>query len=315
MPDPAARRTRAATVAMGARSASLLALLLTSALALLAGCGARAPQAPGPSKRSDSAASDATIAANRKVAESLPLADPQDFEDARRGFVATDDPLVIKGPEGRNAWDMSAYAFVDGDAPPTVNPSLWRQAKLDGPHGLFKVADGIHQVRGYDLSNMTIIDGQHGLDHRRPADDHRDGRGRDGAGRASTSATSRSSAVIFTHSHVDHFGGVAGRAAGGPGRGRGDSDRRAEGLHGRGDQRERAGRRRDGPSRALHVRRRAAARSRRATWTPGSARRRRPARSASDRRLCSSTTRRRTWKSTACGSCSSTRRSRRRRRN
>ena len=103
MPDHAVRRGLGAPGAAGVRRASH-ALMLTGALALLlAGCGARAPQGAGPSKPSDSAASEATIAANRKVAESLPLADPQDFEDARRGLVASDDPLVITGPEGRNA--------------------------------------------------------------------------------------------------------------------------------------------------------------------------------------------------------------------
>ena len=108
------------------------------------------------------AASAATLTANSRAVEGLPLDDAQDFEDARRGFIATDDPLIIEGPGGRRAWDFSSYAFIDGAAPATVNPSLWRQAKLNAPHGLFKVADRIYQVRGYDVSNMTIIEGRTG---------------------------------------------------------------------------------------------------------------------------------------------------------
>jgi alkyl sulfatase BDS1-like metallo-beta-lactamase superfamily hydrolase len=90
------------------------------------------------------AASSFTERANRELAASLPLDEQQDFEDAKRGFIATDDPLVIAGPNGATAWDFPSYAFIEGDAPATVNPSLWRQAKLNGQHGLFEVAPGIH---------------------------------------------------------------------------------------------------------------------------------------------------------------------------
>jgi len=192
-------------ISIRVRAITLVALCVC----LEVGCSrGRPPQIAPASGSAGAAASAATVAANRKVAEELPLADPQDFEDARRGFVATDDPLVIKGPDGRNAWDMSAYAFIDGDAPPTVNPSLWRQAKLNGSHGLFKVADGIHQVRGYDISNMTIIEGRSGWIIVDPLTTTETA--------AAAMALARKhlgdkpvAAVIFTHSHGDHFGGVA----------------------------------------------------------------------------------------------------------
>jgi alkyl sulfatase BDS1-like metallo-beta-lactamase superfamily hydrolase len=155
------------------------------------------------------AATPATAAHNRQVAQSLPLADAQDFEDARRGFIGNDRPLVIAGPGGVDAWNLAAYDFVKGDAPPTVNPSLWRQAMLNGEFGLFDVAPGIHQVRGYDISNMTLIEGKTGWILVDPLTANETA--------AAALALARRhlgdrpvSAIIFTHSHVDHFGGVDG---------------------------------------------------------------------------------------------------------
>jgi alkyl sulfatase BDS1-like metallo-beta-lactamase superfamily hydrolase len=181
-------------------------LLLTGILiAVLAACGRNpggdvAPEASG-------GATSHTLAANRALARSLPLEEMQSFEDARRGFIAADPPARIDGPEGTVAWDLASHAFVEGDAPPTVNPSLWRQARLNATHGLFEVVPGIHQVRGYDISNMTLIEGRSGwivvdpLTTRETA--------------AAAIALARRhlgdrpvSAVIFTHSHADHFGGV-----------------------------------------------------------------------------------------------------------
>lgn len=184
---------------------TLLAVLAAS----IAGCAREAPpQAAG-------GATVHTVAANRAVAESLPLAESQAFEDARRGFIASDSPLQVVGPDGRSAWDLAPYAFLQGDAPPTVNPSLWRQAQLDGLHGLFEVVPGIWQVRGYDLSNMTLIEGRTGwivVDPLTVAETA-----------AAALALARKhlgdrpvAAVIFTHSHVDHFGGVDGVLPPGP---------------------------------------------------------------------------------------------------
>jgi len=156
-----------------------------------------------------SAASPATLAANRAVAEALPLAEAQDFEDARRGFIAKDDPLVIRRADGVPVWDFASFGFIDGDAPGTVNPSLWRQARLNGQYGLFEVVPGIHQVRGYDISNMTLIEGKSGWIVVDPLTVEETA--------AAALALARKhlgdrpvSAVIFTHSHVDHFGGVEG---------------------------------------------------------------------------------------------------------
>ena len=97
-----------------------------------------------------------------------------------------------------------------GDAPTTVHPSLWRQSSLVAKQGLYEVVEGIYQVRGLDLSNITLRRGRHRRDRHRPADLHRDGGGRARRCTASIAATGRSIAVIYTHSHVDHFGGVYG---------------------------------------------------------------------------------------------------------
>ncbi|HEY8494685.1 MAG TPA: alkyl sulfatase dimerization domain-containing protein [Myxococcota bacterium] len=148
-----------------------------------------------------------TAEANRAVAAALALRDPQDFEDARRGLVASEPEVVVRDAAGRTIWDTSAYGFVSGEAPASVNPSLWRQAQLNGIHGLFEVVPGIHQVRGYDLSNLTLIDGQSGWIVVDPLTSQETA--------AAALAFARRHlgpklvvAVVFTHSHVDHFGGV-----------------------------------------------------------------------------------------------------------
>jgi alkyl sulfatase BDS1-like metallo-beta-lactamase superfamily hydrolase len=182
--------------------------LVALAAGAMSACSGRATHSHESSGAEDASASVATIAANSKAVEGLPLADAQDFDDARRGFIASDAPLVIDGPGGRKAWDFTSYAFIDGEPPATVNPSLWRQARLNLQHGLYKVADGIYQVRGYDLSNMTIIEGRAGWIVVDPLTTTETA--------AAAIALARKSlgdkpvtAVIFTHSHVDHFGGVA----------------------------------------------------------------------------------------------------------
>jgi alkyl sulfatase BDS1-like metallo-beta-lactamase superfamily hydrolase len=96
-------------------------------------------------------AEPAVVTVNRTVLSQLPFSDRQNFEDANRGFIAT----TPNTPD--------PYKFLQHDAPPTVNPSLWRQAQLNATNGLFKVTDGVYQVRGFSQSNMTIVEGGTGI--------------------------------------------------------------------------------------------------------------------------------------------------------
>ena len=151
-----------------------------------------------------------TSASNRAVLEMLPFADAQDFEDARRGFVATLPEVEIKNAQGRVVWSLREYAFLDDtQAPPTVNPSLWRQARLNMQHGLFRVTEGIYQVRGFDISNMTLIEGERGVIVIDPLISTE-------VARAALELYVRHrgprpvTAVIYSHSHTDHYGGVRG---------------------------------------------------------------------------------------------------------
>ena len=90
------------------------------------------------------------------------FADRDDFEASDRGFIAALDPMVIKAADGRVVWDMD-WGFLDDDCPDTVNPSLWRQARLTAKHGLYEVTDGIYQVRGFEMSNMTLVESDNGV--------------------------------------------------------------------------------------------------------------------------------------------------------
>ncbi|WP_424987884.1 alkyl/aryl-sulfatase [Microbulbifer sp. S227A] len=160
-----------------------------------------------PDKYGFSAPTAATIRANADVLNQLPFANQQDFADARRGLIASADKLRIDGPGSGPVWDLTAYDFIQGDAPASVNPSLWRQAKLNNIHGLFEVTEGIYQLRGFDLANMTLIDGEKGWIVVDPLTS------KETAHYAFEFAMQHLqrkpiSAVIFTHSHVDHFGGA-----------------------------------------------------------------------------------------------------------
>jgi linear primary-alkylsulfatase len=136
--------------------------------------------------------------------------DRQDWEDAQRGFIASLDPPVIKNADGRDVWDLNQYSFLEEDsAPPTVNPSLWRQSRLNMYHGLFKVVDGIYQVRGYDLSVMSVIETDTGYIVIDPLISS------ECAGASMELVYEHLGrkpvvAMIYTHSHVDHWGGVKG---------------------------------------------------------------------------------------------------------
>jgi alkyl sulfatase BDS1-like metallo-beta-lactamase superfamily hydrolase len=157
-------------------------------------------------------ATETTRAANAQLLGSLPFVDKRDFEEAKRGFIA---PLpeggVIKNEQGGAAWDMTRFSFIQEGtpAPDTVNPSLWRQCQLTMEGGLYKVVDGLYQVRNADLSNLTIYEGEDGIIVADPL---------------ISVETARTAldlyyqhrprkpmvAVIHSHSHVDHFGGVRG---------------------------------------------------------------------------------------------------------
>jgi alkyl sulfatase BDS1-like metallo-beta-lactamase superfamily hydrolase len=142
----------------------------------------------------------------------LRFGDRRDFEDADRGFIAKLDPGIVRSGDGRVVWDSDAYGFLSGDCPDTANPSLWRQGQLCARQGLYKVTDGIYQVRGLDLSNMTLVEGEQGvivIDPLISAETAAAALGLYRTHRGDRPVT----AVIYTHSHVDHFGGVQGVVA------------------------------------------------------------------------------------------------------
>lgn len=153
-------------------------------------------------------ASAAVVKAHAAVAGAADLSDPASFADAQRGFIAAPTGQV-RDETGAVIWDYNAFAFVKGAAPPTVNPSLWRQALLNNQVGLFKVAEGIWQLRGFDLANISLIEGKTGWIVVDTATS------RETAAAAMAFARQHLgnkpvSAVVFTHSHVDHFGGALG---------------------------------------------------------------------------------------------------------
>lgn len=171
------------------------------ALVLAAPAIGREPPAPG-------TVTKATAEANAKVASTLPLGEPSDFADATRGRLAQIEGGVIRNAKGDVVWDANSYAFLKGDAPASVNPSLWRQSKLNAEHGLFEVTPGIYQFRGYDVSVMTIIRGRTGWIIVDPLTAVESA----AAGMELVRKTLGDrpvTGIIFTHSHGDHYGGVA----------------------------------------------------------------------------------------------------------
>jgi alkyl sulfatase BDS1-like metallo-beta-lactamase superfamily hydrolase len=138
------------------------------------------------------------------------FADHSDFDNADRGFVAKLVPGVVKTSDGRVVWDIDAFAeLLVGDAPATVNPSLWRQSRLTAKQGLYEVTPGIYQVRDLDMSNMTIIEGDAGVIVVDPLISAECAAAAIGLYREHR-GNRPVSAVIYTHPHLDHFGGVLG---------------------------------------------------------------------------------------------------------
>ncbi len=191
-------------------------IAVTIALAVALGACAKKEQVPtydgedlAPDVAGNTAPSATTAALNAAVREALPLSDEQDFEDAKRGLIASDSELRISNAEGTQVWSMPSYDFIEGDAPASVNPSLWRQARLNNIHGLFEVTKGVYQLRGYDLANMSLIEGKTGWIVVDPLT------AKESAAKAMAFVREHLgdkpvSAIIYTHSHIDHFGGVLG---------------------------------------------------------------------------------------------------------
>ena len=157
-------------------------------------------------------AKDATAAvagANADLVAELPFGDTVDIEAVERGFIAARTPAAITAPDGTVIWDNDTYAFLDAACPPTANPSLWRQSGLVAAQGLYEVTPGMYQVRGLDLSNMSFIEGETGVIVVDPLISQETA--------AAALALYREhrgdrpvTGVIYTHSHIDHFGGVKG---------------------------------------------------------------------------------------------------------
>ncbi len=153
-------------------------------------------------------ATEQTAARNRAAHDSLPSVDP-DQDEARRGLIAELDPPVIAGKGDRPAWELESYDFLEGEASDTAHPSLWRLGKLNRIAGLFELAPGFYQLRGFDLSNMHVVEGEEGIVVIDPLVS------------AETAAAALAlyrehrgerpvTGLVYTHSHVDHFGGARG---------------------------------------------------------------------------------------------------------
>jgi alkyl sulfatase BDS1-like metallo-beta-lactamase superfamily hydrolase len=153
-------------------------------------------------------ASEHTAAQNLAAAAALPRSDG-DFEEVRRGLIAPFEPARIENEDGRTTWELESYDFLEDEPPSTAHPSLWRQGRLSRIAGLFELAPGFYQLRGFDLSNMHVIEGREGIlviDPLVSAESaaaalalYREHRGE----RPVTG-------LVYTHSHVDHFGGAKG---------------------------------------------------------------------------------------------------------
>jgi alkyl sulfatase BDS1-like metallo-beta-lactamase superfamily hydrolase len=155
-------------------------------------------------------ASASVIKQHAATRAALPFSDTRDFDDASRGFLGTRENARITSEAGRTVWSLEPYGFLsDEEAPPTVDPSLWRQSRLNMNHGLFEVVPGVYQVRGLDIANMTLVEGDSGVivvdtltsieGARAAMELYFEHRGRRPV-----------AAVIFTHTHTDHWGGARG---------------------------------------------------------------------------------------------------------
>lgn len=184
---------------------------LVSYLALAGVCSTSLISLPVLAQEGAKDATAQTKSANDALYGQLPFTDKTDFMNAHKGFIAPLPSELIKGKQGNVVWDPQQYAFIkEGEkAPDTVNPSLWRQSQLINIGGLFQVSDGVYQIRNLDLSNMTIMEGKEGITVIDPlvsAETAKVGMDLYYKNRGKRPVV----AVIYTHSHVDHYGGVRG---------------------------------------------------------------------------------------------------------
>jgi alkyl sulfatase BDS1-like metallo-beta-lactamase superfamily hydrolase len=173
-------------------------------IGILVGCGGKYSGISGVAGD----AAPATLKVNEQFAQSLKLDDPKDFEDAKRGFIARPSGKITTST-GDVLVDFDDFKFVEGKAPPTVNPSLWRHAILNAQIGLFKVTEGIYQLRGFDIANMTLIEGNTGWIVVDALTSRESAAAAIAFGRKHL-GNKQVSAIIITHSHIDHFGGIYG---------------------------------------------------------------------------------------------------------
>ena len=150
-----------------------------------------------------------TAEANAEWYEKLDFSDRREFANAERGWLDNAEGRIIDGDDNRSVWDLQSYGDLNRDAPDTVNPSLWRNTQLNAKAGLFEVCDGIYQVRGFDMANTTFIRTDHGWivfdvlmckENMKAAKELMENR----------FGPLDIKAVLYSHSHVDHFGGVEG---------------------------------------------------------------------------------------------------------
>ncbi|MFT3997986.1 MAG: alkyl sulfatase dimerization domain-containing protein [Asticcacaulis sp.] len=170
---------------------------------------AAAAQTPSQTSSLANGPSRDTVARNQEVLRTAPFDDTRDFDFASRGFLGTRADPLIRTADGRVIWDLGAFDFVKDAAPATANPSLWRHSQLIAKHGLFRVTDRIYQVRGFDIANITFVRGDTGwivIDTLTSIE----------TARAAYDLISEKLgrfpvvAIVYTHSHADHFGGAAG---------------------------------------------------------------------------------------------------------
>ena len=154
-------------------------------------------------------ATDYTKKENEQVYALLDFEDERELEFAKKGLIAAPDQLEITDDEGKVVWSLSAYAFLEEDAPDTANPSLWRNAQLNHLYGLFEVTDGIYQVRGYDMTNITFVEGDTGWIVFDPLMSVE-------CSKAALALVNENlgqrpvKGIVISHPHVDHYGGIKG---------------------------------------------------------------------------------------------------------